>query len=115
MKALITASLIAFSTLGAVSAQAASDHAGHAMASPSAASAEMQMIDAQVKKVDKAAGKVTLAHGPLTNLGMNMAMTMAFRVKDAGWLDQMKDGDKIRFVAEDINGALTVVKFEPAK
>ena len=70
---------------------------------------------AVVKKVDKAAGKVTLSHGPLTNLGMNMPMTMAFRVKDATWLDQMKDGDKIRFVAEDINGVLTVVKFEPAK
>lgn len=44
-----------------------------------------------------------------------MPMTMAFRVKDASWLDQMKDGDKIRFVAEDINGVLTIVKFEPAK
>ena len=114
MKALITASLIAFSTLGAVSAQAASDHAGHAMASPSAASAEMQMIDAQVKKVDKAAGKVTLSHGPLTNLNMP-AMTMVFRVKDATWLDQMKEGDKIRFMADNVNGAITVVQFERAK
>ena len=114
MKALITASLIAFSTLGAVSAQAASDHAGHAMASPSAASAEMQMIDAQVKKVDKAAGKVTLSHGPLTNLNMP-AMTMVFRVKDAAWLEQMKEGDKIRFIADNVNGAITVVQFEQAK
>ena len=114
MKALITASLIAFSTLGAVSAQAASDHAGHAMASPSAASAEMQMIDAQVKKVDKAAGKVTLSHGPLTNLNMP-AMTMVFKVSNAAWLDQMKSGDKIRFMADNVNGAITVVHFEPAK
>ena len=114
MKALITASLIAFSTLGAVSAQAASDHAGHAMASPSAASAEMQMIDAQVKKVDKAAGKVTLSHGPLTNLNMP-AMTMVFKVSNAAWLDQMKSGDKIRFMADTVNGAITVVHFEPAK
>ena len=114
MKALITASLIAFSTLGAVSAQAASDHAGHAMASPSAASAEMQMIDAQVKKVDKAAGKVTLSHGPLTNLNM-LAMTMVLKVSNVAWLDQMKTGDKIRFMAENVNGAITVVHFEPAK
>ena len=120
MKALITASLIAFSTLGAVSAQAASDHAGHAghaghaMASPSAASAEMQMIDAQVKKVDKAAGKVTLSHGPLTNLNMP-AMTMVLKVSNVAWLDQMKTGDKIRFIAENVNGAITVVHFEPAK
>jgi len=114
MKALITASLIAFSTLGAVSAQAVSDHAGHAMASPSAASAEMQMIDAQVKKVDKAAGKVTLSHGPLTNLNMP-AMTMVLKVSNVAWLDQMKTGDKIRFMAENVNGAITVVHFEPAK
>ena len=114
MKALITASLIAFSTLGAVYAQAASDHAGHAMASPSAASAEMQMIDAQVKKVDKAAGKVTLSHGPLTNLNMP-AMTMVLKVSNVAWLDQMKTGDKIRFMAENVNGAITVVHFEPAK
>lgn len=114
MKALITVSLIAFSTLGAVSAQAASDHAGHAMASPSAASAEMQMIDAQVKKVDKAAGKVTLSHGPLTNLNMP-AMTMVLKVSNVAWLDQMKTGDKIRFMAENVNGAITVVHFEPAK
>ena len=114
MKALITASLIAFSTLGAVSAQAASDHAGHAMASRSAASAEMQMIDAQVKKVDKAAGKVTLSHGPLTNLNMP-AMTMVLKVSNVAWLDQMKTGDKIRFMAENVNGAITVVHFEPAK
>ena len=114
MKALITASLIAFSTLGAVSAQAASDHAGHAMASPSAASAEMQMIDAQVKKVDKAAGKVTLSHGPLTNLNMP-AMTMVFRVKDATWLDLMKQDGKIRFVADSVGGTLTIVRFEAGK
>ena len=60
MKAFITASLIAFSTLGAVSAQAASDHAGHVMATPANTSAEMQMVDGQVKKLDKTAGKVTL-------------------------------------------------------
>lgn len=114
MKALITASLITFSTLGAVSAQAAGDHASHAMTPPSNASAEMQMIDARVKKIDKAAGKVTLAHGPLTNLNMP-AMTMAFKVSNASWLDRMKTGDKIRFMADNVNGAITVVHFEPAK
>jgi Cu/Ag efflux protein CusF len=64
MKTLITASLIAFASLGTVSVQAAGDHAGHAMAAPATASAEMQMVDGQVKKVDKAAGKVTLVTRP---------------------------------------------------
>ena len=72
------------------------------------------MSEGVVKKIDKAAGKITLAHGPLQNLGMP-GMTMAFKVKDAAWLDQYKVGDKIRFVAEDINGALTVIRCESAK
>ena len=120
MKTLIATALIALAATLAAPGMAADEHAGHgAMPAEtkmqSHAPAEVKMVDGMVKKLDKAAGKVTLAHGPLTNLGMNMPMTMAFRVKDASWLDQMRDGDKIRFVAQDINGVLTIVKFEPAK
>lgn len=68
----------------------------------------------EVKKVDKASGKVTIKHGPLNNLGMP-AMTMVFRVKDPAMLDQMKEGEKINFVAEKVNGAITVIQAEPAK
>ncbi|MFZ2974659.1 MAG: copper-binding protein [Ferribacterium limneticum] len=114
MKALIISTLITIASLGAVSVQAASDHAGHGMANQTMAAAEMQMVDGQVKKVDKAAGKVTLSHGPLVNLSMP-AMTMVFRVKETGWLEQMKAGDKIRFMADNVNGAVTIVHFEPAK
>lgn len=89
----------------------APDHGGMQMA----ALTEAKMVDGLVKKIDKSAGKVTLSHGPLVNLGMNMNMTMVFHVKDASWLDQMKEGDKIRFVADKINGAYTVVQFAPAK
>lgn len=113
MKALITSTLIACAALGALPAHAADDHAHH-MAKQTVGAADMKMVDAQVKKIDKAAGKVTLAHGPLGNLDMP-AMTMAFKVKDAGWLERMKAGDKIRFMADNINGVLTVVQFEPAK
>ena len=72
------------------------------------------MSTGEVKKVDKSSGKVTIKHGPLGNLGMP-AMTMVFRVKDPAMLDQMKEGDKINFVAEKVNGAITVIKVEPAK
>lgn len=115
----IASTLIVLAAIPAALA-AASDHRDHgAMAAdsppPRQSVAAAQWVDGLVKKVDKTAGKVTLAHGPLANLGMDMAMTMAFRVKDAAWLDQMKVGDKIRFVADDVNGVLTVVRFEPAK
>lgn len=111
----ISSALILFSALIGTPALAAGDHGhSHGMMSAHAASGDMQLVDAQVKKVDKSAGKVTLAHGPLTNLDMP-AMTMVFRLKDAAWIDQMKAGDKIRFQADNVNGALTVVQFEPVK
>lgn len=113
----IASPLIALAAIP-LAATAAGEHDGHGALTPAMkmqSQAPARLVDGLVKKVDKTAGKVTLAHGPLTNLGMDMAMTMAFRVKDAAWLDQMKVGDKIRFMAEDVNGVLTLVRFEPAQ
>lgn len=111
-----TAIAVAVMVLGAsfsTTAPAADDHTGHGAmhgATPVAAS----MTDGLVKKVDKPGAKVTIAHGALANLGMP-AMTMVFRVKDKAWLDQMKNGDKIRFLADDVNGNLTIVKVDKVK
>ncbi|MBU7443005.1 copper-binding protein, partial [Paraburkholderia fungorum] len=58
-----------------------------------------------------AAGKLTIKHGPLENLGMD-AMTMVFKVKDPSMISQVKVGDKIDFVAEEVDGALTVTKLQ---
>lgn len=85
-------------------------HEGDAKSMDSAA----PMSSGEVKKVDKSSGKVTIKHGPLVNLGMP-AMTMVFRAKDPAMLDQLKKGDRINFVAEKVNGALTVIQIEPAK
>ncbi|MEJ8798565.1 copper-binding protein [Trinickia caryophylli] len=67
------------------------------------------MSHGEVKKVDASSGKITIKHGPLENLGMG-AMTMVFKVKDPAMLSQVKPGDTIDFVAEEVNGALTVTK-----
>lgn len=72
------------------------------------------MSSGVVKKVDKGAGKVTIRHGPLVNLGMPK-MTMVFRVRDPAMLDRLKEGDRILFVAEKVDGAFTVMSFESAK
>lgn len=72
------------------------------------------LSEGEVRKVDKEAGKVTIKHGPLTKLDMP-AMTMVFHVKDQATLDQLKAGDKIRFEADKINGAYTVIRVEAAK
>lgn len=109
----LIASFAFVATLAPVLAMAA-DHgapAGHgAMHSEAAQTA---LIDGLVKKVDKAGGKVTVSHEALPN-GMP-AMTMAFKVKDASWLDKVKDGQKIRFASENINGAMTIVRLELPK
>lgn len=68
-------------------------------------------VDGTVKKVNPDTGKVTISHGPLPSLDMP-PMTMMFRVKDHGWLNRMKPGDRIRFQVEKLNGALTVTEFQ---
>jgi len=73
--------------------------------------AAVKMSHGEVKKVDTAAGKLTIKHGPLENLGMD-AMTMVFRVKDPAMLRQVAVGDQIDFVADEVNGALTVTQLQ---
>jgi Cu/Ag efflux protein CusF len=116
MKTTLFVSALAMAGVVSTPSLAASDHGSHgSMVAQSQSPSSNVMADGVVKKVDKAAGKVTLSHGPLANLGMTTPMTMVFRVKDAAWLDQMKEGDKIRFMADNVNGAMTVVHFEAAK
>jgi len=73
------------------------------------ACADGNMVKAEVIKVDKPAGKVTLKHGPIKNLDMD-AMTMVFRVADPAMLDKVKAGDRIEIEADRVNGAITVTK-----
>jgi Cu(I)/Ag(I) efflux system periplasmic protein CusF len=75
----------------------------------SPAVADGEMVKGEVVKVDRAAGKVTLKHGPIKKLDMD-SMTMVFRVADPAMLDKMKAGDKIEFEADRVNGAITLTK-----
>ena len=68
----------------------------------------------EVRKVDKAAGKVTLRHGPIANLEMP-PMTMVFRVKELAMLERLKEGDKVKFKAEKVQGSYTVTDLVPAR
>jgi Cu/Ag efflux protein CusF len=62
-----------------------------------------------VDKVDAKAQKVTIKHENLENLDMP-AMTMVFRVKDAAIFKKLKAGQNIEFVAERVEGKLTVTE-----
>ena len=85
-------------------------HAAHG--APAAAQADRQ-VDGEIKKVDKEAGRITIRHGALKNLGM-APMTMVFRASDAALVDKVKAGDKVKFTAERVDGALTVTEIDPA-
>lgn len=76
--------------------------------------AQAQSVNATVKKVDEAQGKVTLDHGPIKNLDMD-SMSMVFRVADAAMLKGLKAGDKVKFDADRVNGQITVTKLQKAK
>jgi Cu/Ag efflux protein CusF len=106
--------LAAVSLSGTAFAQNSAGHDSHHPAEAKAAQASDALVKGEVRKVDKEAGKVTIKHGPLENLGMP-AMTMVYRVKDPAMLDQLKAGDKIDFAADKINGAYTVTQVKPAR
>ncbi|WP_026616063.1 copper-binding protein [Ensifer aridi] len=68
-----------------------------------------EFTKATVKKVDLKAKKVTLIHEELKSLDMP-AMTMVFRVRDDALLEKLKEGANIEFVAERVDGKLTVTE-----
>jgi Cu(I)/Ag(I) efflux system periplasmic protein CusF len=110
--------LIAVSMFGTgLAFQASADDRHHPQTETTAVAAAVSnaaLAEGEVHKVDKAAGKITIKHGPIRNLDMP-PMTMAYRVKDQAMLDQLKPGDKITFEASNIGGAFTLVRFEKMK
>ena len=78
------------------------------------APAPAELADGEVRKVDRDNRKITLKHGPLKNLDMP-GMTMVFQVREPAMLDKVQAGDKVRFLAENVSGKLTVVRLEPAR
>lgn len=110
MKLLVATIISWIALMVPLAAVAQSGHVAHHSAT-TATSAQSAGTNGIIKKVDKAAGTVTITHEPLSNLGMP-AMTMTFLVKDRAWIAGMKEGAKIRFVAEEMKGELTVVAVE---
>lgn len=66
-------------------------------------------VKGTVEKVDKRGKKITIAHEELKDLEME-AMTMVFRTADDALLETLEEGSQIEFVAERIDGKLTVTK-----
>lgn len=90
---------------------------GHTQEKPAAAqvtTTSSDMTDGEIRKVDKDTQKITIKHGEIKNLDMP-GMTMVFRVKDTAMLDKVKAGDKVKFAAEKIGGAIVVTEIQSNK
>ena len=88
------------------------DHSAHGV--PAAKAASQPLSEGTVRRLDRAAGSITLTHGPIENLNMS-AMTMTFTFKKGVVPASVKEGDKVRFRAEEKDGQLSVVRLEAAK
>ena len=77
--------------------------------------AQTPLADGHVIKIDQAAGKITIKHGPLKQFGMDEGMTMVYRAADPAMLNAVKPGDKVKFAPDRVNGQFTVTKIERAR
>ncbi len=90
------------------SAQAMTEHNKAGMAGAA------MMTDGEVKKVDAAAGKVTIKHGEIKHLDMP-GMTMVFTAKDKALLNNIKPGDMIKFMVVNEGGKMLLTDVQPIK
>ena len=74
----------------------------------------LPLAEGEVRRIDKAAGKISLKHGEIKNLDMP-PMSMVFQAKDPALLNKVKVGDKVVFTADKIDGNYTVMSLELRK
>lgn len=72
----------------------------------------MPLSQGTITKIDMKWKKITIDHGPLENLDMP-AMKMVFDMADPALLESLSEGQTVSFVADRINGKLTVTEITP--
>lgn len=75
------------------------------------AQAAAGLAHGEIRKIDKAAAKITIKHGDIPSIEMP-PMTMVFGIKDPAWLDNVKTGEKIRFDVVQEGGKYIVTRLE---
>ena len=102
--------LILAATLGLI----ALNPIARAAQTPVAASSNMAMLtEGEVRKIDPTAGKITIKHGPIVHMDMP-GMTMVFTAKDKALLENIKVGDKVRFMVSHEDGKMLVTEIQLA-
>ena len=77
------------------------------------AQAASDLVDAEVRKVDRERGRVTLKHGEIKNLDMP-PMTMVFNVADKAMLDKLTEGARVKVRVAQVGGKYTVTEVQAA-
>lgn len=106
--------LVLLYTIASLTQPALADDAHHKKADAGTTAQAPAMTEGEVRKVDKAAKKITLKHGPIANLDMP-GMTMVFHVANPALLKGIKAGDKVKFFAEKVGENIAVTKIEPVR
>lgn len=75
--------------------------------------ADYPLVKGVIRKVDLNSGRISIKHEVIPNLDMP-GMTMSFFAKDTQMLQGLAAGDKILFVADEVDGELTVLWIEKA-
>ena len=102
-RAAVLAACLCLASAGALAQQPAP--AAHA------AQSAAEWTRGEVRRVDAAAGKLTLRHEEIRNLDMP-GMTMVFEARDKALLQGLKAGDTVRFQAADEQGRLVITALE---
>ncbi len=74
-----------------------------------AALADTHITNGTVTKIDTQWSKVTVDHEELKNLDMP-AMKMVFQVAEPAMLDDLSEGQNIRFAVDRVAGKLTITE-----
>jgi Cu/Ag efflux protein CusF len=69
-------------------------------------------VTGKVQKIDVAASKVTIKHGPIKALDMPDPMTMVYPVKDPAALKSIKTGDEVTFDLDQGASGYLVTRIE---
>ena len=112
--ALSIAAVTALSSV--VLADAAKGHDDHGKPAPAKSMQvnDAEMTNAEVRKIDKDAKKITLKHEAIKSLDMP-GMTMVFQGRDATLLDKAQAGDKVKVKIIQEGNAYVVTEIHSAK
>ena len=98
-------------SVGVVQAQQHSHHSQHSEHGETSEPAKAEWTLAEVRKVDREQGRLTLRHERIESLNMD-SMTMVFRLAEGVSVEGFAEGAKVRFKVIKDSGRLVITELE---